>query len=210
MPEMRACKECGKLFMPKGREKYCPDVHYRPCPICGTPVVAKYLSDPPGKCDNCKRKKMQPASKAKSIFNIGSSTISPIKPMNNEIAKIKPVTDSSKKEESKATVEETPQEKPAKKLKITGATQIDVTKIVEPEVFCETYDDKIMKYIGPTIEGFNKFENNHNYKIALTRKDNAYLITSCHDVTTRQEVNCYYLASSQLNISNRFAVVEQS
>lgn len=54
MPEMRKCKECGKLFQPKGREQYCSDIHYRPCPICGTPVEAKYLSDPPRRCANCK------------------------------------------------------------------------------------------------------------------------------------------------------------
>ena len=56
MIEMRKCKECGKLFHPKGREKYCSDIHYRPCPICGTPVEAKYLSDPPRRCNNCKSK----------------------------------------------------------------------------------------------------------------------------------------------------------
>lgn len=54
MPEMRKCKECGKLFQPKGREQYCSDIHYRPCPICGAPVEAKYLSDPPRRCANCK------------------------------------------------------------------------------------------------------------------------------------------------------------
>lgn len=52
--EMRKCKECGKLFQPKGREQYCSNIHYRPCPICGTPVIAKYLSDPPRRCANCK------------------------------------------------------------------------------------------------------------------------------------------------------------
>lgn len=52
--EMRRCKECGKLFMPKGREQYCSNIHYRPCPICGDPVEAKYLSDPPRRCPKCK------------------------------------------------------------------------------------------------------------------------------------------------------------
>lgn len=208
MPDMRVCKECGKMFVPKGREKYCPDTHYRPCPVCGTLVVAKYLSDPPCKCDNCKRKKMQPASKAKSLFDISSSTINPIKPMNSEIAKINPVTTGSNKVEIKETTDENLQDEPAKKVKIAGAIQIDTSKIVEPEVFCETYDDKIMKYIGPTVEGFNKFKNNHDYKIALTRKDNYYMITSCHDLTERCETNCFYIASSQLSVSTRFVVVD--
>lgn len=68
--EMRKCKECGKMFMPKGREKYCPDVHYRPCPDCGKPVIAKYLSDPARKCDDCKHKRGSGASKPKALFNI--------------------------------------------------------------------------------------------------------------------------------------------
>ena len=53
--EMRKCKECGKLFAPKGREQYCSDIHYRPCPVCGKPVEAKYLSDPARRCEDCKK-----------------------------------------------------------------------------------------------------------------------------------------------------------
>ena len=53
--DMRQCKECGKLFVPKGREQYCSDIHYRPCPVCGKPVEAKYLSDPARRCDDCKK-----------------------------------------------------------------------------------------------------------------------------------------------------------
>lgn len=49
--EMKKCKECGKLFMPKSaRVQYCSDIHYRPCPVCGKKVEAKYLSDPPRCC----------------------------------------------------------------------------------------------------------------------------------------------------------------
>lgn len=58
MANMRKCKECGKLFQPKGREQYCSDVHYRPCPVCGTLVEVKYLSDPPRRCANCKGSKV--------------------------------------------------------------------------------------------------------------------------------------------------------
>lgn len=55
--EMKKCKECGKLFMPKStRSQYCDDLHYRPCPACGKPVEAKYLSDPPRCCSRtCSR-----------------------------------------------------------------------------------------------------------------------------------------------------------
>lgn len=49
--EMKKCKECGKLFQAKSaRTQYCNDLHYRPCPVCGKPVEAKYLSDPARCC----------------------------------------------------------------------------------------------------------------------------------------------------------------
>lgn len=60
--KMKKCKECGKLFLPKSsRSQYCDGDHYRPCPICGEPVLAKYLSDPPRRCDKCKS--IRPAAK---------------------------------------------------------------------------------------------------------------------------------------------------
>lgn len=65
--EMKKCKECGKMFMPKSaRQQYCEDIHYRPCPICGEPVEAKYLSDPARRCDKCKGKRNN-SSTAKKI-----------------------------------------------------------------------------------------------------------------------------------------------
>lgn len=51
------CKECGKQFeATSARVAYCSDIHYRPCPICGKPVEAKYLSDPARRCEDCKGK----------------------------------------------------------------------------------------------------------------------------------------------------------
>lgn len=54
--EMKNCKECGKLFRPRSKNSvYCDGIHFRPCPVCGKPVEAKYLSDPARCCSNeCK------------------------------------------------------------------------------------------------------------------------------------------------------------
>lgn len=206
MSEMRACKECGKMFMPKGREKYCSDVHYRPCPVCGTPVVAKYLSDPPCKCKDCKGKKMQPASYAKKLFNINEPKLPNMTIPTIDLAKAHKLEQAEKQLVSQAsTVVAHPAVAKPKNVD-KSISKIEISSGMDPEKFCETYDDNVMKYVGPN---FGQFENNHNYKIALSRKDNYYLITSCHDVTDNKEVKCFYLASSQLNISNRFAVVEQ-
>lgn len=200
MTEMRACKECGKMFIPKGREKYCSDVHYRPCPVCGTPVVAKYLSDPPCKCDQCKRRRIQPVSKAKSLFNIDQPNFSKPAALTIDLAKSAQFEKEAKAEAKVEVKQEIPS------TTTNNTVKIEFSRGLDPEKFCETYDDKVMKYVGPN---FGQFENNHNYKIALSRKDNYYLITSCHDLTDNKEAKCFYLASSQLNISNRFAVVNQ-
>lgn len=63
------CKECGKQFEASSpRIRYCSDIHYRPCPICGKPVVAKYLSDPARRCDECKNKgKMVPPARVEIV-----------------------------------------------------------------------------------------------------------------------------------------------
>lgn len=52
--DTKTCAACGKLFQPKGRERYCEGPHYKPCPICGEMVVAVYWSDPPKRCEKCK------------------------------------------------------------------------------------------------------------------------------------------------------------
>lgn len=64
---IKICKECGKEFEAKNaRQAYCNRRHYRPCPVCGVPVFAKYLSDPARSCSN----------KCKSARNFTPITIS--------------------------------------------------------------------------------------------------------------------------------------
>lgn len=76
--EMKKCKECGKLFMPKStRSQYCDDLHYRPCPVCGKAVEAKYLSDPARCCSKeCQQalKKQNTSAKVDKIINDKEST----------------------------------------------------------------------------------------------------------------------------------------
>ena len=68
------CKECGKQFEAKSpRILYCSAVHYRPCPVCGEPVVAKYLSDPPRRCEKCKNVKAEPVKQTQVSTSMISS-----------------------------------------------------------------------------------------------------------------------------------------
>ena len=60
----KICPLCNKKFIPKGRQKYCNDLHYKPCPVCGKPVPAPYPSDPAKCCSaECRRqlKTIKPA-----------------------------------------------------------------------------------------------------------------------------------------------------
>ena len=56
----KMCAACGKMFQPKGRERYCPGPHYKPCPVCGELVVATYWSDPPKRCEKCRAANAKP------------------------------------------------------------------------------------------------------------------------------------------------------
>lgn len=66
---INTCKECGKQFEASSpRVAYCSDVHYRPCPVCGKPVEAKYLSDPARRCEDCKGKgKITPKARVRAV-----------------------------------------------------------------------------------------------------------------------------------------------
>ena len=48
---VKVCKLCGKVFVPRNNTaRYCDDNHYRPCPICGKPVLIKEVSQKPHCC----------------------------------------------------------------------------------------------------------------------------------------------------------------
>lgn len=61
MYKPRKCKECGKEFIPNSsRQFYCKEPHYRPCPVCGKPVLVKQFSDVPRACSmECTLKRME-------------------------------------------------------------------------------------------------------------------------------------------------------
>ena len=58
---IKICKECGQEFEATNpRQAYCSREHRRPCPVCGKPVLIKYLSDPTPRCADCRGKKSNP------------------------------------------------------------------------------------------------------------------------------------------------------
>lgn len=215
MSEARACKECGKMFTPKGRERYCPGPHYRPCPICGVEVLVKYLSDPPAKCNNCKGKRMKPVNKVKSLFNIDDSK--DIKPVTKE-PEIRPELQvepnvhiegsaEPKKEDNSSYAVANKIPKKSKKQRSFEATTVDPnnSNAIDPEEFCNSMSGRNFKFNGPGPFGKYDFVPNHDYVLNLERKDGNYLATSSLDLTTGMKVTCYCMYSSQISIGNRFS-----
>lgn len=212
--DMRKCKECGKLFMPKGREQYCSEPHYRPCPVCGKPTLVLYFSDPARKCDSCRGKKKastppvgshtdkvdtvvtgkKSEAKPKSIFKLGTkeftmNTIKPMAPMSIPSLK-EPQGVSSNPAESSLEPNPIPERR----------TNIPAT--IDSSVFCETTTGTVNKYIGNQYP--NTFIPGHEYLLKVERRDYVYWITSEEDVTTGDSVNMVLSLSSQISFHQNF------
>lgn len=57
----KQCAYCGKVFTPtSNRQKYCKDIHYGPCPVCGKLVEIKDMSIGPQACsEQCRQKRIE-------------------------------------------------------------------------------------------------------------------------------------------------------
>lgn len=65
----KICELCGKEFIPESNtQRYCKKDHYRPCPICGKPVLVKAAYDVPRTCSNECEVKLRAQT---SIFKYG-------------------------------------------------------------------------------------------------------------------------------------------
>lgn len=185
--EQRICKECGKIFIPKGREKYCSDKHYRPCPCCGEPTEVLYFSDPPRKCDKCRgRKSQSPAPKQKNSF-------------------IKINFQDAAKEIPKVKEEEQPKE--TSKALIIDASSIVEQKVLEQSVFCETADNTVRRYVGKEIKG--SFIPGHDYLLKVLHNEYTYVITGVEDLTDDITVDIVRNFASQVSINQNFVVLKE-
>lgn len=220
--EMRKCKECGKMFMPKGREKYCSDVHYRPCPVCGTPVIAKYLSDPPRKCDNCKKHRSAsvPSSSSKQNVRNADSTNKPEPTSKSAISKAKPLFNFSPKDsrwvESKFGVntsstkssESRPHSSKSEPASFLEVIQPAPEPISDSDEFCNKVSGTVMLYIGS--EQKVGFIPGHEYLIKVMREDYVYEVSTQEDVTTEDSFNYMRQYASQISFYQNFRTVEDS
>lgn len=196
MPEMRKCKECGKLFMPKGRERYCSAVHYRPCPICGQPAEVLYFSDPPRRCDNCRGKKnVQPLTTLQKAI-LASPTSEPKMPAST------PTTDTVEEDASELfTVK---RYEPTKEVQAIIDKSYPAVDMDKDEMLNEEH---VWTYVGIPVK--NGFIPGHTYKVRVSDEDrSAYILRSNEDITTGESVNIYDRVSSTIML-NRYFVKDQ-
>lgn len=97
----KKCKECGKIFLAKSaRQVYCSGDHYRPCPVCGEPVLIKYLSDPTPKCEKCKKNR----SSAPKEEPVTSSVLAKVEQKASEEPKKAELKEAAVKQSAKKSV----------------------------------------------------------------------------------------------------------
>ena len=182
MDTMRKCKECGKLFQPKGREQYCSDVHYRPCPVCGEPVIAKYLSDPPRRCANCKAKNKTITQHIKPLFDI------------KDIQSPDTIEPASKSNTKKTPSSQSSREKSVSNSAIQLNNEILSTKDVR-------------KYIGRDYKHGKGFLPKHIYELEIHKDEYSYWLSAVYDFTAGKPVAITELFSSVISIDGHFEKV---
>lgn len=178
---MRKCKECGKLFQPKGREQYCSDIHYRPCPSCGKPVVAKYLSDPPRRCNDCKKAKAKP----NPLFSLTSNEPS----SNTEVSR------------SQLKLEPEPSSKSASSIKNSLKPKAKLKKVHHLHL-----TDDIRQYVGKWTTG--GLIPGHDYSLAIERDMYGYVIQTICDITEDKAICVNASYSSTISINQNWRVVK--
>lgn len=178
--EMKKCKECGKLFVPRNpRQQYCDELHHRPCPVCGKPVEAKYLSDPARVCSNeCKKILAQRKRDEKKA---------------DKVAKIvEPVVGIVDKEELKEEVKVTELPTPE------GPVDVEYEEMMK-----KTH--KVKQYSGKDVCGF---KNGHIYAVDIERPEYAYEVTAVYDFTEHTTTDVMILVSSKTSFYRYFKPVE--
>lgn len=222
--DMKKCKECGKLFVPKSKNSvYCDAIHYRPCPVCGKLVEAKYLSDPPRTCSTECRKQVSKSSK----HSVASSSVQ-VNVIQTGISnkQSSPTADKPKSLRSLFELPKTDNPIPENFMnlpELTGGTvtesiiqpesragaELDiediatVTSVVDME-YVETLrqNSDVRTYIGKNTS--LKFIPGHAYALEISKDEYAYIIEASYDLTAGKAVDLYMPLSSQISIDQNF------
>lgn len=183
--EMKKCKECGKLFQPiSNKQKYCSEDHYRPCPVCGKLIFAKYLSDPARCCSGTCKSKLGKLNK----------DIADVKEAMEQKADIEVM-----KIDTLDIVEPAPE--------VVAYAEADA-KAVE-----EAYEARVPEIVDPvdgtTRKRFATFSNDgwvegHEYAVVVTQVGKEHIVKATYDYTANELVYLEYGFTNKKKISTIF------
>lgn len=183
--EMKKCKECGKLFMPKStRSQYCDDLHYRPCPVCQKSVEAKYLSDPP----RCCSKECQQILKKQNRPNL----------QVNEIGGSIGDSDIQIEADDSTTV--------VNVLSDISGHNIHPQLSSEGQFILE--DSEVRTYVGKSS---SKFIQGHTYAIKVSRDPDYgnYLVKGYYDLSEDEQCDALSIHASMISLNQFFLPVSK-
>lgn len=197
---LKICKECGKEFMPKAsnKERYCTRDHYRPCPVCGKPVFAKYLSDPARCCSGACRF-------VYGMKNKGIEVAAPTYVPEADAAVEAQVTEDDK------YIAEVMEQKAELGIEVEKITEpVEVVSCVEEAPSEEAVIDESKyerkEYVGTTTSmGFIK---GHVYLVEIVQEGRgSYQVIAHRDETTHDNVDKMMPFSNKKMISKSFHAV---
>ena len=191
--EMKKCKECGEMFMPtSNKQKYCTKMHYRPCPVCGKPVYAKYLSDPARCCSGICKAKLGKLNKSDPHYADSLSEVVQMQKDADEVAQRS--AEHALEAYGKADVADV--EEYAK-----STTQSDVLDAALDKLE-ELANSSIAKtYVGPSQDGWIQ---NNRYAVVITQEGKEHVVSAKYDYTACEDVSLEYRFTNKKKISQIF------
>lgn len=175
--EMKPCKECGKLFVPKHKlSLYCDDIHYRPCPVCGKLVIAKYLSDPARCCSG----KCKAELGGRHKFNKVADNVAAVAVDVDEF-----ITSEEVSTEDSVTIE-------------PAVDEVNPENVIDPLTLPRK------QYVGKDAEGFI---SGHTYHVNVDAADGVYNIFAHYDVTDDKKVELSLTINSKSTYYKKFKSV---
>lgn len=183
--EMKKCKECGKLFMPtSNKQKYCSGPHFRPCPVCGKLVFAKYLSDPARCCSGvCKSKLGKLNKEDVHVAEVMQQKVD----LEIEIPKI----------ESIEVLEPTPQ--------VVAYAEADAKAVEAVYKVHQALDGTTRKrFVGLSTDGWNE---GHEYAVVIAQEGKEHVVHATYDYTDGKVVDLRYVFTNKKKITSIFKAV---
>lgn len=180
--EMKKCKECGKLFQPtSNKQKYCSEDHYRPCPVCGKLIFAKYLSDPARCCSGVCKSKLGKLNKEEAYV---SEVMQQKADLGIEVPEI----------DAFEVLEPTPE--------TVAYAEADVKAVEEAYKTRQALDGTIRKR-------FAAFSNDgwvegHEYAVVVTQVGKEHIVKATYDYTSSERVYLEYGFTNKKKISTIF------